>query len=214
MHRDEVLAACLGPANRLTRGASEPRKDDVLDREPLAAEAAADVRRHDPHLLGLQPEEQAEHHLVGVRRLRRQPDRQAAVVAERRERRPRLQRAGGEPLGDDLATDDHLAAVEQLAGSGASGGCRRQTLLPIRFEQQDLVAQRALDVRHHRQRLVLDVDELGRVRRAGPRRCEHDGDDVAGEPHLLGGEERTEHPLVDPDERRRGVDGETDVRRP
>ena len=102
VHRDEVLAARLGPAHRPPGGARQRGDDHVLDLQPLAAEPTADVRRHDAHLARLQPEQQAEHHLVRVRCLRRQPDRQAAVVAELRERRPRLHRAGGQSLADTV----------------------------------------------------------------------------------------------------------------
>ncbi len=103
VHRDHVLAAGLGPADRLAGGARGPPDQDVLGRDALGAEAAADVGRDDAHVLGLEAEQPAQHHLVLVGRLRGDPQRQPPVLTELRGARPRLDRAGGEPLADDGA---------------------------------------------------------------------------------------------------------------
>ena len=205
MHRDEVLAAGLGPRDRASGGARQPAQDHILDVEALAAEAAADVGRDHADLLGLEPEHEPEDQLVLVWGLGRQPDGQPAVVAELGDRRPRLDRAGREPLALVRARDDHIAAVEQLR----VGILRRNVDAGVGtdvLEQQHLVAQRLAQVGHDRQRLVLDHHQLGGVVGALAGLAQHDGDDVADEPHLLRREERPEDLGRDLDERRRRVD--------
>src|SRR5204862_7730320 len=79
VHRHHVLAAALRPAHGTTGSTCEPGDEDVLDREPLGAEAAADVGADDAHLDGLEPERRGQSGLVLMRRLRRQPARDAVV---------------------------------------------------------------------------------------------------------------------------------------
>ena len=93
--------------------------------------------------------------------------------------------------------DDHVAAFEQLR----VGILRRDVDAGVGadvLEQQHLVAHRLAQVGHDRQRLVIDHHQLGGVVRALARLAEHDGDDVADEPHLLRREEGPEHLAAGP----------------
>ncbi len=210
VHRDQVLAAGLGPAHRPRRGACQPADDDVLDVEALAAEAAADVRRDHPHLVGLEPEHEPEHGLVGMRGLGRQPDGQPAIIAELCDRRARLDRQSRDLLALHRARDDHFAAVEQLRVR--LGGWDVDTSVgPQPLEQHHLVADGLAGVGDGRQRVIFDRHELGGVGRAVAGLADHDGDDVADEADLLRGDERTEHLRIDRDERGWRADGQIDV---
>jgi hypothetical protein len=148
-------------------------------------------------------------HLVagGLRVLRGAPQRQPAVLAPRRGGRARLQRGRGEPLVVDLPRDDDLAAVEQgvverLLVEG--DGDVRAGL----GEEQHLPREALLHVDDGGQRVVVDLDEVGRVLTLVGLLGEHGGDGLADEPHPVGGQPRPDHGLVRPAEEqgRRQVD--------
>ena len=177
VHRHQVLAARLGPADGPAGGPRQPAEDHVLDREALAAEAAADIGRHDPHLLGLEAQRHRQSHLVLVRGLRRQPDGQPpsspnwAAVARG---------SIGHAASRGLSTVPE-ATTSQPSNKFGVGVLRRVVKADVRthlIEQEHLVAGGLARVGDHGQRVVVDGHQLGRVERGlarfGPgrrRRC-------------------------------------------
>ena len=145
-----------------------------------------------------------------MRRLGGEPDRQASVVADGATHAAGLERARGQPLADEPAGDDHLAALEQVVGRA---GPAVADVGPGLGEQQHLARQGALRVDRDRQRVVLDENELRGVDPVGAGLGEDDGDDVAHEPDDLAGDERSPHPLVDARDLRRREAPELDVGR-
>jgi hypothetical protein len=144
-----------------------------------------------------------------VRRLRRQPGRQAAVLADGCGRRARLERRRRHPLADDPAGDDDLAALEEALVRLVRSEAMADVRAHLR-EQQHLVARRIGGVDDHRQLVVVDVDELGGVDALGPLLREDDGDDLADEADDVLGEHGPGHPRVDA-RKGHGDRGEVDV---
>ena len=183
----------------LPRLAGQIGHEHVLAGQALAAEAAADVGGEHPDLPRIDVEDRRQPVAVLVRRLRRQPHRQAVVVLHARRRRSRLDRARRDPLARDRPGGDHLAAVEQLLV-----GRRRLALdAHVRadvLEQQHLVLQRLERIGHDRQRLVVDLDQLGGVDASLLARSQHRGDDLAREPDLVGRQEHLVPAIVDSQE--------------
>ena len=203
VHRDQVLAARLGPAHRPAGLARQPGDEHVLDVQPLAAEAAADVGGDDARSgPGSSAEDRRQAVAVLVRGLRREPHRQPAVVLDLGRRRARLDRAGREPLARRSLPSGHLAAAEQVLVGGRGRPLEAHVRAGV-LEQHDLVFERLARVGDDRQRLVVDLDQLGRVDAAPAARSEDDGDDLAGPAHLLAGEERPVPALVKAEERQR-----------
>ena len=177
--REHALAPRLRPAHGPAGLAGEPADEDVLGRERLGAEAAADVARDHPHLGRLEPERAREPVAVRVRRLGREPDVEAAVLVDERGGRARLERRRRHPLADDAPRGDDLAALEHVLVR-SDGDVRADVRADLR-EEQRLAAQRLRRVDERRQRVVLDEDELGGVDARGRAVGEHDRDDLAGE---------------------------------
>ena len=78
-------------------------------------------------------------------------------------------------------------------------------------EEEHLVCERSDGVDDHRERVVVDHDELGRVDAVGSILGEDDGDDVTDEAHDLAREEGPHHPPLDAGDRRRREDCERDL---
>jgi hypothetical protein len=66
---EHVLRAGLGPPDRTTERAREPRDEHGLGLDHLRAESSADVRADDAHLGRVEPEQPGDDHLPRVRRL-------------------------------------------------------------------------------------------------------------------------------------------------
>ena len=208
--RHQVLGAGLGPANRRPDRARQIGDQHVLAAKPLAAEAAADVRGDHPDLGRIGPEDRRERVAVLVRRLGREPRRQPVVVLDSRGGRARLDRARGDPLARDRPRCDHVASGEQLL-VGDRGLALRADVRPASSNSSTSSLIASTRVGHDRQRLVIDLDQLGRVDAQLAGRREHDSDDLSGESDLV---DRQEHPVpavVDSEERGRWLLAELDV---
>jgi hypothetical protein len=143
-----------------------------------------------------------------LRVLRGAPEGGAAVVAPLGGGGAGLQRGGGEPLVDQLPRDDDLAAVEEvrvelLVVVEAVGGVGARV-----GEEQHLVGGGGLEVDDDRQRVVVDLDQVGGVLPLVGLLGEDGGDRLADEPHHVLRQELAHHLVVRPAEqqRRREVD--------
>ena len=109
-----------------------------------------------------------------------------------------------------VSGDDGVAAVEEvlvvLGRAGAAGDVRADLR-----EEQHLVLRGLRRPDDGRQRVVVDVHELGGVRAGGAARADHDRDDVADEANDVDGHERALHALLQAGERRRPERPHVDV---
>jgi hypothetical protein len=121
------------------------------------------------------------------------PQGDPAVLAPHRGRGPGLQRGRGQPLVDDLLGDHDLAAVEEV---------RVEVLLVVEpvggvgagvLEHQHLVGEGVAQVDHRRQRVVIDLHQLGGVLALVRVLGEHGGHRLPDEPHLAGRQPRPGH---------------------
>ena len=194
--RAKMLAAIFDPFDRPAQAQTGGRDHDFLRIEhELGAEAAADVRRHDANAVLVEAEQphQEGPHLVGElgRRPQREPVlvgvidrdgaaalhrmRAAAVLLETDARGMRRARKRRRDIAVALAEFD-----EQVAGLAAMRKRRAR-------------AQRRAAIGNRRQRLVIDLDESGRVFGDGARLRHHDRDGLADEGDFILGENERRH---------------------
>ena len=189
--RAKMLAAVFDPFDRAAQPQAGGRNRDFLRiQHELGAEAAADIRRHDANVVLVEPQQphQEGAHLVGElgRRPQRQPVlvgvidrdgaaafhrmRAAAVLLEADARAMRRARKRRRDIAVSLAEFD-----EQVAGLAA-------------MRQRRARAQRRAAIGNRRQRLVIDIDQSGRVLGDGARLRDHDRDSLADEDDFVLGE--------------------------
>ncbi|SCD60345.1 hypothetical protein GA0115245_11005 [Streptomyces sp. di188] len=189
-----ALGAGLGPLHGPAEAPRDRQRDRLLAVHlELGAEAAAHVGRDDPQLVLGYPGHHGEHHPQDVRDLR---GRVHGVLAGRGERgdhhRTRLHRVGDQPLLVVAAPEDHLGALPD--GRVVLTGPERPVVAAVRalvgVHQRRVLGERGLQVEHRRQRLVLDLDRLQRVRRRVPVAGHDDRHRVTRVAHLVHGERR------------------------
>ena len=166
------------------------RRDLVGERIELAAEAAADGRRHHPDVRLRHVEDLAEQAVHVVRRLGRRPERQLAVRAPLRHGRVLLHGQVRVALEEEDVLADQVRAGERRLDVAE---LQRHGLVDVRpvavlVDAHVRVRQRFLDGHQRLERLVLDLDQargpLGRL-------LVHRGDGrdrVAHHPDLLDAE--------------------------
>ncbi len=223
-HREHVLRARLGPAHRPTQGPCGPRDQRPLEvRVDLRTETATDVRRHDPHLLGLEAQVPGQRVAHVVRVLAGDPEGDPAVLVPRgvfgagsvdtaghRDPGVRLHGDAGHALDDEGLGDHDLGVVEDaLDLAGAPAG--REVRARLVEQQWRVVAQGLLGAGHRGQRIDVGEHGLGRADRVGRGLGDHHGDDVTDEPDLARGQVRARHRLRD-DAGHPLAGGEVDVR--
>ena len=201
----QILDPVLDPLHRPAR---HDRGDDGADiagiGADLVAEAAADIGRDDVDLVLGDLRDQRRHRADDVRRLEGAPHRQLALdLVEGGDALAGLERAGMDALIGDQLLDRHFRLLE--------GRVRR--LLVAHLPGEDVVVVLALAVgavglvldvfaqdrrarRHrlegideHRQLLVLDLDQLGRVGRDIAVLGDDEGDFLVLVQHLLLGQD-------------------------
>ena len=212
----EVLAARRHPAHRPAQAERERRNDRVLGCDAdLAAEPAADLRRHDtdrllPHAdrLGEEPAER-----VGL--LGRRVHEQAPVVRRLGEDRVRLERGDRDALVDEPPAHHPVARGE--GGVDRGGAAAHRDVGTVAGKQQGrAVGQCVLGVDDRIEGVEVGDDGCGGVARLRLGLRDHHGDDVADEAHPVGRQRGPEQRGVDLDERvhrrQAEVGGEVDPR--
>ena len=128
-----------------------------------------------------------------MRHLRRRPERQL-VHEGLREARARLDRVRDQPVLAEAATDGRGRLGEQLvhlAGVELPGVAAVRAELVV--DQRGTLGEGGLRIDHRVERLVVDGDELGRVRGERGAVCDDDRNRLADEPHAVAGEHRNRH---------------------
>ena len=164
VHRDHVLAARLGPADGAAGGAGQPSRPARPRRaRPLPPKPPPTSGAITRTCSGSRPEQHPEDHLVLVRGLGREPDRQPAVLAElgRASSAARSGRPASRWL-TTLALDHDLAAVEQVRVGALPAARDAHVRADVRNSTTSSLRRLAGSVTD-RQRLVLDLDQLGGV---------------------------------------------------
>ena len=199
-HRDHVLGAGLDPLAPADRARARPRTATMPSGDPvLRAERAADVRRDDPHLLGLEAEHRwrriaADH----VRHLARRGTRVSSWPSPSspgtHRDRGALHRHDGEALVLEAAAHDDVGVGERVVAVGLAAR-RSSTFEPTLVELHRRVGrERRLHVGDRGQRVVVD-DRPPRRRRppAALRLGDHHRDGVADEAHPVAARARAHH---------------------
>ena len=189
---DEVLAPVLGPLHRAPERDRSVRDQDLLgiEQHDLRPEAAPDVRRHDVHSELGEPEEPGEAVLDRQRRLRRVPDFQVSSPRVPLGHHPAgLDRAAAaaldrEPLAQHVRRAGHrgLRVADRLAKA------RRPVVRHVGVHAWRPGPERGREVGHHRQRLVLHLDERKRVLGDVAAVGDDEGHDLADVAHFVDGE--------------------------
>ena len=175
-----VLRAGLDPLDRPARLAGGPGAEHLLAGDlQLGAEAAADLRGDDPHLLLGDPEDHPHEQADEVRDLRGgvHGDRAGLVVGEDA---AGLDRRAGDAVVDHPALDDHVGLREaRVHVAAAERPLVHLVGAELLVDEVRALVQRGLDVRDDRERVVLDEDVLGGVDRDAAVGAEDDRDGVA-----------------------------------
>ena len=116
------------------------------------------------------------------------------VVADRA---ARLHRRGGDPIDDELAADDARGGGEGSFGRGAVADLMHEADVvgAIRPDLGRAGRERAFGRDDGRERLVLDLDQLGRVNRLVAALGDDKGDVIADPAHGIGDEGREARPV-------------------
>ncbi len=145
-----------------------------LDQHLLGAERAADRRRRDADPARREVEQRRER-VAGVEQaLRARCDHEGAVVIDPRRRSVRLDVALVDPRGDEAAVDHHVCGGER------SGGVAVGDVVPLEYLVGAGIGG-GLRVEDRLERLGIDEDGLGAIRRRGFRACDDQGDRLARE---------------------------------
>ena len=187
------LAAGLGPAHRALEALAELAEGDLLRVGPdLGAEAAADVGRADPDLVGLQLVAGDVDALDALGVLRRHPLVEPPVDPRRR-RAAHLERARGDALVDELPGRRDLAVGEELVAGEVGSAERRRVEHDVAaggLVEVDGGAQRLLGVDDRVEDVVVDDHGLGGVRGLRAGLGDDGGDRLADVADPVAGEDR------------------------
>ena len=189
--RGERLVAVLHPLHRRAQAARELGDDHLLDEQlDLQAEAAPDVGADHPHPRVLQPEQRCEHAAHEEGHLRGRPHGQRSLA--------------GVPVGDHAPAFERrrvaAAEVEALAEDVRGAGERRIDVARLEFDVREVVSaevvvqhrrprrERRFRIDDRRERLVVDLDQLGRVLGDVARARDDDRDRLADVAHAVDGQ--------------------------
>jgi hypothetical protein len=161
----------------------ERRDHQLLRVHPgLAAEAATDVRRDDPHLLGCELQRAAQQTLQHVRHLRGAVHHQSTFVVDAGRGGMRLHRGHRDAVVDVTAAHHDVGVAEDV-GLHHVGGGHRDVVAVLGEQYGSAVGQGVLRVDHHVEQ--VEVAHHRRCRVAGVQRRvgHHHGDGLADESH-------------------------------
>ena len=152
----------------------------------LVAEAAADVLAHEAELVDADPQRRRHPDRPDTRHLVVAVDRPLAGAAvELDEAAGALERRRREAVEVQPLDPDDVVRLGQCRVEVAPvEHARPDRVGACVLVEYDVVLQRLLGVEDERQRLVVDLDELGRVARQFARPRDDGGDRVADVPHL------------------------------
>ena len=195
--RHQVLAAVLDPLHRLA-GHDRPHDGQDVARvdADLAAEPAADVRGDDLDLVLGDAGHQRVDGAVRVRCLVGRPDGElAGHRVHVGDRAAGLHRRGVHARVEHLLGDHDVRRGEHLVGEVLVAGLPVEDVvvrlaLDVVADDRGALVERLLGVHDRRQRLVVDLDEVERVARGVLVLGDDEGDLLALEAHLVGGEHR------------------------
>ena len=183
-----VLAARRRPLDRPAQPAGQREADGLLGVDvELRAEPTPHIRRDHPELVLRDAGDERQEDADEVRHLGCRPERERVGSCRRvRDHRPRLHRVGDQALVDVAALEHDVRLglgrlvvavllVEGVADVGAE----------ILVHEGGPGCYRLLHVEHDRQRLVVDLDGLQRVRRPVAARRDHDRDGVTDVAHRV-----------------------------
>ena len=203
-HAEQVLVAGLGPARGPPEPPGHPADHRVLRvGAELGPERAAHVRGDDPEPGLIDAEHARQGRARPLSALVRDPRRQPAVRAPGRGGGPGLHRGGRDPLVDDGAGDDDLAAVEQVgrqAGGVAEGG---GDVAARSREEYGLAGRRLGHVDHWRQHVIVDVNQVRGILALVAALGDDHGQRLADVPDHVRGEQPLAHLGVDQASHRR-----------
>ena len=186
--RRERLRALLDPLHREVQPSRDREAERLLGVDvELRAEAAADVRGDHAQPRLRNADDPRERQPRDVRDLRRGPQRQLTGTRQLLgEGAARLHRHRDQPLLAVLPLDRDVGLGERLVDLA---GVELPDVALVRPEvvvhERCVGVERLGDIRDHLERLVLDLDELGRVLRDRPRLRHDDCDTVADVPRLV-----------------------------
>ena len=164
--RQVPLAPRLDPLDRPSDPPSERERERLLGVDvQLRAESAADVGRDHAELRLGDPQHHRERHARDVRDLRRRPHRQLARGREGLDKHAaRLDRVRDQPLLAIPLPHDDVRSFELLVDRSSR---KRPRVAPVRAEllvdERRALRERELGIDHDRQRLVVDLHQLGSV---------------------------------------------------
>ena len=184
---DVVLGALLRPLHRTPEppGERDGQRLFAVDVE-LRAEAAADVGGDHPDLRLGDPEHELQREAQDVRRSASPTTGDVAGRADLREHAARLDRIRDQPRLDVAPGDDDVSRIDRrLHVVRLELPDVALVRLELGVDERRAVVERLLDVRDRRKRLVVDLDELGRILRERTALGDHDGDAVSLVPRLV-----------------------------
>jgi hypothetical protein len=187
---DVVLRALLGPLHRSPEATRDRNRDRPLAVDlDLRAEAAADVGCDHADLRLGDAEHKLEHEALDVWRLCRRPQRDVAGRSHLRKHSPRLDRVRDEARLVVAPSDDHVGGVyRRLHRLGLELPQVALVRSEVLVDDRRAVRERLLDACDRRERLPVDVDELGGVLCERARLSDDYRNRIALVPRLVGGE--------------------------
>ena len=189
VHGEVALTARLGPLDRPAELAGDQQGEHFLRGDlELGAEPAAHVRRDHPDVLLRDAGDQGQHDPQHVRDLGGRPQRELAAHAAAHHR-ARLHGAGDQPLLPVVPLEHHLGAGERRVDVAVAEH-PLEALVPGLVHPGGGLVQRGPDVQHRRQRLVVHVHGVDRVRRGVAVPGHHAGHRLAHVADLVGGHRR------------------------
>ena len=185
---DVAFASPLRPLDRPAEPPRDRKRERLLRIHiQLRAEPPAHVRRDHAELRLRNAEDAAERDARDVRYLRRRPERELTRRRHgRHEHRPWLDRVRDQPVLAVALAHGYLRVREQpLHLALLKLPCVAAVRAELLVHQRRTLGQRSLRIDDRWKRLVLDLDQLGRILRAAAAQSGNDGDRVARVAHLV-----------------------------
>ena len=197
IHRDQVLAPVLEPADGASDMPGRERDQEVLGIELAAgAEAAADIVLDQVDMLRRQPEHRRQCVAIEERHLCRAEYRHPPLGRiPLREYPARFHRQRGVALGSEALAPDVVGLAERRIGVAFDPGKDHRDIRAGLFEQQNLASPGGAPIRDRRQLLDVEVDRADTVLGQRGAVRQHDRDRLADIADAVGGDHRLQEAL-------------------